>query len=72
LTPHDTARTTFDRSVVEVIDGIVGVGRIVEIDVGVAEGSASDGVAAYTNGSNWADRVEDFVKIGFGNVANLE
>lgn len=65
LAPHDPAGPSLDLAEVHGFDGAFGVDRVVVVDVGVAEGTAGDGVAADADGGDGADGVEYFVEGGF-------
>ena len=61
VAPHDAAGTTLDLRVVQGVHRPLGVGDVVVVHVGVAEGLPRHGVAANANGRNRADGVEDLV-----------
>lgn len=44
------------------------VSRLLEIDIGIAKGSAGDHVSAYSDGKNGPSRAEFLVEHGLGNV----
>ena len=76
LRPHDAARLRLDHGVVHRVERPLGVRHVVEVDVGVPEGAAGDGVAADADGGDGAYGVEDLkeealVDIG-GKVADVE
>mmetsp|Transcript_42384 Transcript_42384/g.83272 ORF Transcript_42384/g.83272 Transcript_42384/m.83272 type:complete len:291 (-) Transcript_42384:504-1376(-) len=59
LTPHNSARLALDHSVVHGVKGALGVCHLMEVDVGVPEGAACDGVAAHADGGDGPDRIEN-------------
>ena len=76
LAPHDAAGAVLDLREVHGVEGALGVGEGVVVDVAVAEGAAGDGVAADTDGRDGADGVEDLeeealVGVG-GQVADVQ
>ncbi len=76
LTPHNTTRLALDIGKVHGFEGAFGVGDLVVVDVGVAEGAAGDGIAADADGGDGTHGVEDFVEEAFGDfreeVAHVE
>ena len=76
LAPHDAAGAALDLREVHGVEGALGVGEGVVVDVAVAEGAAGDGVAADADGRDGADGVEDLeektlVGVG-GQVADVK
>lgn len=68
LGPHDAARFTLDKCVIHLLEGTLGIGNVVEIDVRVAQATARHGVTAHADRGNRADRVEDFEEQALGGV----
>lgn len=60
LGPHDTAWLVSDGDVVQRIQSKFSIARVVEVDVGISKGSASDGITANTDGSHRPHLVEKF------------
>lgn len=44
------------------------ISRLLEVDIGIAEGSAGDHVSAHSDGENGPSRAEFLVEHGLGNV----
>ena len=68
VAPHDAAGAPFDLRVVQGVQGPLGIGDVVVVHVGVAEGLPRDGIAANTNGRDRANSVEDLVQHRFGDI----
>ncbi len=76
LAPHNATRLALDIGKVHGFEGAFGVGDLVVVDVGVAEGATGDGIAADADGGDGTHGVEDFVKEAFGDfreeIAHVE
>jgi hypothetical protein len=76
LRPHDTAGTTLDKSVVQVLKGALAISRVVVVDVGISEGATGNSVTADSNGSNLSNGGEKLEKHSLGHrgveLANVE
>lgn len=48
--------------------GIRTIGRLLEVDIGIAEGPSGDHVSAYSDGQDGPGRAEFLVEHGLGNV----
>lgn len=66
LRPHDSARSSLDQRVVEVLHGSLSIGSVEKVDIGVPEGSSGDCVSTDSDGSDGTDHVEDFKQHGLG------
>mmetsp|Transcript_13603 Transcript_13603/g.26988 ORF Transcript_13603/g.26988 Transcript_13603/m.26988 type:complete len:361 (-) Transcript_13603:152-1234(-) len=62
VAPHDTARVPLDRSVVEGVEGTLGIGNGVVVHVRITERASRDRVATNANRGNGANGVEDLVQ----------
>jgi len=60
LGPHDSARSARDWVVVEAVQCPFSIDNTVEIDIGVAQRPAGEGVSAHTDRGNWSYGVEGF------------
>jgi len=60
LGPHNSARSSRDWVVVEAVQGTFSIYNTVEIDIGVAQRPAGEGVSAHTDRGNWTYGVEGF------------
>jgi len=68
LGPHDSARSALDISEVHGIESSLSVLNMVEVDIGISERSASDGVAANTDGCDGSDSIEDLKEHSLGDI----
>lgn len=57
LAPHDAARAALDVGEVQLLQRTSGIGRLVEVHVGVAQRTTRDGITRYTNRGHGADGV---------------
>ena len=56
LRPHDSAGLSLDQRVVEVLESLLSVHGVHVVDVGVSEGSSSDGVSADSD-TGWVSKI---------------
>ena len=59
LTPHDAAGLALDHGVVHGVEGALGIGQLMKVDVGVTKRATGDGITADTNGGDGSDGVEN-------------
>mmetsp|Transcript_18832 Transcript_18832/g.43954 ORF Transcript_18832/g.43954 Transcript_18832/m.43954 type:complete len:731 (+) Transcript_18832:191-2383(+) len=76
LAPHDATRLALDHGKVHGIQRALGIRKLMEVHVGIAQRTTGDGITAHTNRSDGAHRAKDFVQERFvhirSQVTNVE
>jgi hypothetical protein len=57
-----------DGLVVHGVQGTLGIGGALEVDVGVTKRAAGDGIAAHTHGGHGANIIEEVEEFGLGDL----
>jgi hypothetical protein len=68
LGPHDTACSTFNKRIVELLQSPFTVRSIEIVDISIAQRATSDSITANTNAGNRTDHIKDLEEHGLGDT----